>query len=303
MNFTPRLFALLTFLILSCGAVLQAQADKLQAVVEQLRAIDTRSKGNPSGAVPPSAQKLLPQLKAGLREIIGRTINEHYSSSPEILHDNVLSDLKKAGMEALSRVQRDGYYTADGDDFGYLSDVTVRQPERHPDLVAVVTNLTIPCGSDASLNLYRRTGTTWQLILVAESNGYADISGAQGSFQFAISPPDGEGNWFVVAADVNPWCSSNWQQLRYKVLRPGEDPHHSQVLLDEHTTVYLGVDQPYRLTVSPGGFEIRNVAAQGLDDSIMTRLHVQKYEVNGDRVTRVPPLALAPRTSWTNGLK
>ena len=294
MNFTPRLFALLTFLILSCGAVLQAQADKLQAVVEQLRAIDTRSKGNPSGAVPPSAQKLLPQLKAGLREIIGRTINEHYSSSPEILHDNVLSDLKKAGMEALSRVQRDGYYTADGDDFGYLSDVTVRQPERHPDLVAVVTNLTIPCGSDASLNLYRRTGTTWQLILVAESNGYADISGAQGSFQFAISPPDGEGNWFVVAADVNPWCSSNWQQLRYKVLRPGEDPHHSQVLLDEHTTVYLGVDQPYRLTVSPGGFEIRNVASQGLDDSIMTRLHVQKYEVNGDRVTRVRPLALAP---------
>jgi len=85
----------------------------------------------------------------------------------------------------------------------------------------------------------------------AESNGYADISGAQGSFQFAISPPDNEGNWFVVAADVNPWCSSNWQQLRYKVLRPGEDPRHSQVLLEEHTAIYLGVDQPYRLTVSP----------------------------------------------------
>src|SRR6266849_2788998 len=116
MNFTPRLFALLTFLILSCGAVLQAQADKLQAVVEQLRAIDTRSNGNPSGAVPPSAQKLLPQLKAGLREIIGRTINEHYSSSPEILHDLILTDLKKAGIEALSRVQREGYYTANWDD-------------------------------------------------------------------------------------------------------------------------------------------------------------------------------------------
>jgi hypothetical protein len=294
MNFTPRLFALLTFLILSCGTVLQAQRDKLQAVVEQLRAIDTRVKGTPSTDVPPSAQKLLPQLKAGLREIIGRSINEHYSSSAEILHDIILSDLKKAGMEALSRVQREGYYTADGDDFGYLSDVTVRQPERHPDLVAVVTNLTIPCGSDASLYLYRRTGAAWQLILVAESNGYADISGAQGSFQFAISPPDGEGNWFVVTADVDPWCSSNWQQLRYRVLRPGEDLNHSQVLLDEHTTIFLGVDQPYRLTVSPGGFEIRNVAAQGLDDSIMTRVHVQKYEVNENRVTRVPPLALAP---------
>src|SRR5260370_34794570 len=270
MNFAPRLFALLTFLILSCGTVLQAQTDKLQAVVEQLRAIDTRVKGNASGDVPPSAQKLLPQFKAGLRENIGRTINEHYSSSPEILHDIILSDLKKAGMKYLSRVQRDGYYTADGDDFGYLSDVTVRQPERHPDLVAVVTNLTIPCGSDASLNLYRRGGTTWQLILVAESNGYADISGPQGSFQFAISPPDGEGNWFVVAADVNPWCSSNWQQLRSKSLRPGEDFNQSQVLLDEHTTIFLGVDQPYRLTVNPRGFESRSVAAQGLDDSILT---------------------------------
>ncbi len=294
MNFTPRLFALLTLLIFSCGTVLQAQTDKLHVVVEQLRTIDTRVKGNPSGDVPPTAQKLLPQFKAGLREIIGRTINEHYSSSPEILHDTILSDLKKAGIEALSRVQRDGYYTADGDDFGYLSDVTVRQPERHPDLVAVVTNLTIPCGSDASLNLYHRTGATGQLILVAESNGYADISGAQGSFQFAIAPPDGEGNWFVVTADVNPWCSSNWQQLRFKVMRPGKDISDAQVLLDEHTTIYLGVDQPYRLTVSPGGFEIRHVAAQGLDDSIMTRVHVQKYEVNGNRVTRVPPLALAP---------
>jgi hypothetical protein len=291
---TPRVFPLLAFLILSPSLSLRAQTDKLRVVVEQLRAIDTRSKDNPSGDVPPAAQKLLPQFKSGLREIIGRTLNNHSSSSPEILHDLILSDLKKAGIEALSTVQRDGYYTADGDDFGYLSDVTVRQPPRHPDLMAVVTNLTIPCGSDASLNLYRRIGVTWQLILVAESNGYADIRGAQGSFQFAISPPDDDGNWFVVTADVNPWCSSNWQQLRYKVLRPGDEVSHPVVLLDEHTTVYLGIDQPYRLTVNPHGFEIRNVASQGLDASILTRVHIQKYDVSGNRVTRIPPLALAP---------
>jgi hypothetical protein len=294
MNLTPRLFPLLTFLILSPFTLLRAQTDKLHPIVEQLRAIDTRVKGYPSGDVPPAAQKLLPQFKSGLREIIGRTLNSHSSSSPEILHDLILADLKKAGIEALNQVQRDGYYTADGGDFGYLYDVTVRQPERHSDLMAVVTNLTIPCGSDASLNLYRRTGATWQLILVAESNGYADISGAQGSFQFAISPPDDDGNWFMVAADVNPWCSSNWQQLRYKALRPGEDVNHPVVLLDEHTNVYLGTDQPYRLTVNPRGFEIRNVASQGLDASILTRVHVQKYEMSGNQVKRIPPLALAP---------
>jgi hypothetical protein len=294
MNLSPRLFPLLTVLILSPFIFLQAQTDKLQAVAEKLRAIDTGGKRNPSGDVPPAAQRLLPQFKAGLREIIGRTLNDHSSSSPETLHKLILADLKKEGIDVLNPVQREGYYTADGDDFGYLYDVTVRQPARHPDLMAVVTNLTIPCGSDASLNLYRRNGAAWQLILVAESNGYADISGAQGSFQFAISPPDDEGNWFVIAADVNPWCSSNWQQLRYKVLHPGEDAHHPVVLLDEHTSIYLGTDQPYRLTVNSQGFEIRSVAAQGLDDSILTREHILRYEVSGKRVTRVPPLALAP---------
>jgi hypothetical protein len=294
MNLSPRVFPLQTFLILSPFLFLQAQTDKLQAVAEQLRAIDTRGRGNPSDHVPLAAQKLLPQFKSGLREIIGRTLNKHSSSSPETLHELILADLKKAGIEALNQVQRDGYYTADGDDFGYLYDVTVRRPARQPDLMAVVTNLTIPCGSDASLNLYRRMGATWELLLVAESNGYEDVAGAQGSFQFAVSPPDDDGNWFVVTADVNPWCSSNWQQLRYKVLRPGEDANHSVVLLDEHTIVYLGTDQPYRLTVNPQGFEIHNVASQGLDASILTREHVHKYEVSGNRVTRIPPLALAP---------
>jgi hypothetical protein len=294
MNFTPRVLLLLALVILSPFLFLKAQADKLHEVVEQLRAIATEGKRNPSGDVPSAAQKLLPQFKAGLREIIGRTLNADSSSPPETLHKLILADLKKAGIETLNPVQREGYYTADGDDFGYLYDVTVRQPARQPDLMAVVTNLTIPCGSDASLNLYHRNGAAWQLVLVEESNGYKNISGGQGSFQFAISPPDAEGNWYVVSADVNPWCSSNWQQLRYKVLRPGEDANHPVVLLDEHTSIYLGTDQPYRLILNPKGFEIRSVAAQGLDDSILTREHIQNYEVSGNRVTRIPPLALAP---------
>ncbi|HKV62121.1 MAG TPA: hypothetical protein VJO16_09420 [Candidatus Acidoferrum sp.] len=294
MNFAPRVFLLLTFLILSPLHFLQAQTAKLHDLAEQLRAIDTGGKRNSSGDVPPAAQKLLPQFKAGLREIVGRTLNEHSSSSPEALHKQILAGLKKEGIDVLNSAQRDGYYTADGDDFGSLYDVTVRQPARHSDLMAVVTNLTIPCGSDASLSLYRRDGVAWQLILVEESNGYKDISGGQGSFQFGISPPDADGNWYLVTADVNPWCSSNWQQLRYKVLRPGEDATHPSVLLDERTSIYLGTDLPYKLTLSPQGFELHIVAAQGLDDSILTREHVQNYEVSGSRVTRIPPLALAP---------
>jgi len=293
MKHVLHLLAPLTLLFLSPFSAYPAQKDKLQDVAEQLRAIDTRDHGRPTGDVPPSAQKLLPQFKAGLRDIIGRTLNQHAASSPEGMRRQILADLEKEGIEVLNESQQEGS-TADGDDFGNLYGVTVRQPPRQPDLLAVVTNLTIPCGSDASLNLYRRSGAAWQSILRVESNGYTDVAGAQGSFQFAVSPPDEAGNWFVVTADVNPWCSSNWQQLRYKVLRPGADVQHPEVLLDEHTTVYLGTEQPYKLTVNPHGFEIRHVAYQNLDTSILTRVHDEKYEVQGDKVTRVPPLALAP---------
>lgn len=296
MNFAPRLhpLPLVVLLLLASPAGLKAQTEKFESVVKQLRKIDTRQKGNPSGNVPPAAQKLLPQFKAGLRERIGRSLNTHYDAPVEEMRGLILSDLKKSGIEVLQGMESDGSETPEGDEFGYVYNVTVRQPEKHDDLLAVVTNLTIPCGSDASLSLYQRNGMSWQLILVSEANGYADITGARGSFQFGVSPPDAEGRWFVVTADVNPWCSSNWQQLRYKVLRPGEDAMHPQKLLEENTPVYLNADPPYRLTVDREGFQVREVAYQSLDASILTRLHVQKYGVRGDRVTRIPPLATAP---------
>ena len=294
MNFARPQLPLFVLLLLSSPAWLEAQTVKFETVVKQLRKIDTREKGNPSGNVPPAAQRLLPQFKAGLRERIGRTLNNHYDAPVEEMRALILTDLKRSGVEILNGIDRGGSETPEGDEFGYVYNITVRQPEKHDDLLAVVTNLTIPCGSDASLTLYKRDGMSWRPILVEEANGYPDITGALGSFQFAVSPPDPEGRWFVVTADVNPWCSSIWQQLRYKVLRPGQDALHPQLLLEENTPVYLNADPPYRLTLDPQGFQVREVAYQSLDASILTRLHVQKYEVSGNRVTRIPPLATAP---------
>lgn len=294
MNRSPHVLLLLVLFLLLPFTFLHAQTNDFHAAIEQLRAINTRDEGYPTGDVPPAAQKLLPLFKQGLRERINHSLNAHAASSPDILRSFILADLAAGGIESFSAQEFENNYNPDADKFGYLYDVEVRQPTRHPDLLAVVTSITVPCGSDSSLNLFQRSGASWKLILIGETNGYTEVTGAQGMFQFAVSPPNANGDWFVVTANVNPWCSSNWQALRYQVLRPGDSPLHPRVLHEESRGIYLGADQPYRLTVNPNGLQIHNVASQALDSSILTRVHVQKYEVAGDTVTRIPPLALTP---------
>jgi hypothetical protein len=202
--------------------------------------------------------------------------------------------LAKDGVEPFSGEEFENNYNPDSDNFGYVDEIEVRQPTRHTDHLAVVTAISIPCGSDSSLSLYRRVGPAWELSMIVASNGYTDVSGAQGSLQFAVSPPPAEGNWFVLTVDVNPWCSSNWQSLRYKVMRLGKTPSLPQMLFKEETGIYIGGHQPYKLTVHQKGFTIRNVASQLLDASLWTRVHMNKYEVDGDNVIRTAPLALIP---------
>ena len=206
MNFTPRVFPLLTFLILSPFLFLQAQTDKLHDVAEQLRAIDTGGKRNPSGDVPPAAQKLLPQFKAGLREIIGRTLNDHASSSSETLHKLILADLKKSGIEAQNPVQRDGYYTADGDDFGNLYDVTVRRPARQPDLMAVVTCSVHKQPVAAAGILYRMAHEIPDSVVIA----YIGRSNGAGPTLSAISTVP----VITVPASVKEFPDDVWSSLR-----------------------------------------------------------------------------------------
>ncbi len=78
-------------------------------------------------------------------------------------------------------------------------------------------------------------------------------------------------------------------------MRPGPSADKSEVLLSEEKGIYLGVDDVYRLSVFTNGFRISQVAAQDLDVGILTRIHVQNYSVIGDRVTRIPPIAVAPQ--------
>src|SRR5688572_10051439 len=107
---------------------------------------------------------------------------------------------------------------------GSLVAFEVSRVEGHPDMLAVVATMTIRCGSDSMLILYRRTPSGWRETMVRRSQPYSEVRGGWGDLRFAVSPPDAAGNWFVATVSTTPWCTSAWQGMPYALSRPGPAP-------------------------------------------------------------------------------
>jgi hypothetical protein len=118
---------------------------------------------------------------------------------------------------------------------------------------------------------------------------------------------------------VSPWCTSNWQSLRYRVVRAGADPYFPDLLLAADRTIYLGNDPLFQLEGEPdrrdvgqasslphllarclgptlrpqsNGFSLKFRGEYSLDGGILTRDHILSYRVDGNQVARVDPPAL-----------
>jgi hypothetical protein len=167
--------------------------------------------------------------------------------------------------------------------------INFQRPAGRSDLIAVTTMLGVTCGDDTSLYIFRRVETGWKLILAQEANDFALVSGAQGMFSYDISAQDSK-DFYVVTVNVNPWCTSNWQSIRYSALRIGRDAYEPVVLAKGEETIYIGVDPPvYQLVVRPKSFSI-SFAGEGSDTDIMngitSRTHVIQYKIQDRQAVR-----------------
>jgi len=248
--------------------------------------------------VPVEIRPLLTRLKHQLRDLITLTLNSKVSESES------LEDVKKAlvaefDKQGITSEKPDMVVVWPGKiDSGYvygdIQQVGVHRIENRPDLIAATTTIGVCCGSDTSLYIYQKTQGTWKLLMAQEATGYAEVSGAQGSFGYAVSPSSAAGPFFVVTKNVNPWCSSNWQSIRYHVLRPGTVPYEPKVLLNRRETIYLGNLSEGTIDIQPTGFTIEFEGEQTLDSGKLTRKHVVSYQVQGNEIRRVPPFAREP---------
>ncbi|MGH9773269.1 MAG: hypothetical protein ACRD4Q_16495, partial [Candidatus Acidiferrales bacterium] len=240
----------------------------------------------PADDVPAQARPLLTGLKHSLRALVTSEIDAQPSSGASALQARLMGVLTGAGILHRGQQAKEGY--------AQVGSVHIAQPPGHPNLLAAVTTLEIPCGEDSSLYVYQRTAHRWQLALAFEANDYRQISGGLGMFEYRISPSDQAGHWFVGIADVAPWCTSNWHALRYQVLRPTNSAYHPRTILATNSFAYRGFGKAYRLAVTDHSFTVVYYTAQSLDYGVLIRTAVDRYSVADDRAVRTGPLALYP---------
>src|SRR5215467_4432763 len=266
-----------------------AQAARTQAALRNFKT-DWMDTFIPDGAAP-----LITSLKHQLRDVILNVLNARSPEpvSPDVAQSIVLSSLASQGVK-VEQPHSTNLAPAPGEQeyvYGDINEVTVRQPTSDPDLLAITTTLGVCCGDDTSLYLVRRQGQRWALIIAEEADGYTEVNGALGYFQYYVTEPDNEGHFYVVTGHVTPWCTSNWQELRYQVSVPGPEPYHPTVLLAAHESVFLGDDTAFVLSAEPDGFGLKFRGEYSLDSGILIRDHIIRYHAEGNQLKRIDPVA------------
>jgi hypothetical protein len=162
-----------------------------------------------------------------------------------------------------------------------------------PSLIAVKANFNIECGSDTVLMVFAWRDGAWREALRDQAAPYKTVDGAFADFDYAISPPDAEGHWFVVTTTVAPWCSSNWSDIRYAVLRPTADAAKPRRIFSAKDWMFRE-DEDSRLAVGVNDFDLR-FQSESVDNAVFTRQIVRHFSVVGDQVRRIAPYASRPR--------
>lgn len=278
------------WLVLASSTIAQPAA--IAQTVKSLREIKAEAM---DVQLPVAVRPLLRQLKQQLRELISATLNapRMQRQTPWQMRANVLTQLAQIGIQ-VPPPEKSGASSNSFDTsyvYGDIHQITIQRHAEHPDLLAVTTTIGICCGQDTSFYVFKKQGKQWQLVFAQEANDYADISGAHDRFEYALSPPDERGNFFIVTANVNPWCTSNWQSLRYQVMRVAHKAERPRILLNHNSTIYLGMGPPdYRLKVQANGFSLTfygEASRQAVVEGKTTQKEIFRYAFDGNRARRV----------------
>ncbi|HEY6333835.1 MAG TPA: hypothetical protein VI756_31250 [Blastocatellia bacterium] len=242
-----------------------------------------------------AARGLITGLKHQLRDLIALEIRSSPDESAAELKQNVLMQLLSVGI-GIEGPDSDTSSSDSGCRFQYgtIYAVDVTRPNDDKDLLVATTSLAVECGDDTSLYVFERRQGKWNLAISRESNGYENVAGAQGSLQYSVSPRDEKGNYFVVSADVSPWCSSNWQAIRYRAERAGSDPASSITITAGEDSIFLGDDPPCSLTTAATSFRLEYSGEFRNDGATLVRRHILAFEIAGNRAERVAPVAAKP---------
>ncbi|HKV39018.1 MAG TPA: hypothetical protein VJX67_07385 [Blastocatellia bacterium] len=261
-----------------------------------VRALSQFDSGCDDWKTPAAAQELITSLRRDLRELIVLTLKSDPDQNAETLRQAILGQLSAIGVGVDGGdVDQSPSEAECRQSFGTILGIDTTQPNGDANLIAVTVSLSVACGEDVSLYLFERSGDRWRVTVAQESKGYDDPLSSQGQLQYIVSPRDSNGHYFVVSADINPYCVSNWQELRYRASRPGIAGGTADVIISGTSGISLGgSDSPFTLTASVDSFQLKYEDQFHNDLGILVRDHVLTYRVSGNHARRASPIALKP---------
>ncbi len=165
----------------------------------------------------------------------------------------------------------------------------VEAPEAHPELITVTARF----GIDATLLLFRRSEGGWRLLWQDRAPAYADIDGAFGSYQAALTPKNADGSFCLAAARITPWYQSNWRQAELRVFRIGPEGVVRK-LGQREEEIFLGDQDPMTLAAPDAQHIVLRVRARSSDLSRHTFSRVFHLRLDASDLQRVPPYAETP---------
>ena len=127
-------------------------------------------------------------------------------------------------------------------------------PPEHPSRRVVELCILLAPGSDCILAIYEITAQKSRRVLTLRNDDDDSIEGAIHNLYWALSPPDADGNFFLVEAHTHPWPSSRWRSFSYQALAPSA--HSDQALILASAGAVANLEGGYRLKTSAESFVV-----------------------------------------------
>jgi len=282
----------LASIVLACihvaGQSVSPQALETVQTIRELRAIGLPNDAGQSGP-PAKVPGLLRALNRQLRTLVTSTLNDRRRSGVASERD-ILLELQAAGWKEIPRYKWNAY--------GEISQIRFDiRPEYDPGILVVSTQLWVPCGSsdpDTAIYVFQGRARDWKLVLATDADFDPIGAPEESGMQFKVSPPDGNGEWYLAIAQAPPACGPGPtpSSLRYKILRPGGSPDEPRILLDRREPLNEKFQPPFRLEVEDDWFAVTKGKERKLDGE--PGISIDRYQVTRNEITRMQPMALAP---------
>lgn len=282
--------SLVSALLVCCPALaheVSPHAREAVQVIRELRAIGLPDPDSLEKGPPAKVPGLLRQLNRQLLALVADTLNDssRYTLPSE---EEVTEQLQVAGWEEIP----DNKWNAYGE---IIRIKFVWKNGYEPNVLIVSSQLWIPCGSsdpDSAIYVFEGKARHWELVLAADTDFDTPGASQATGLRYELSPPDGKGQWFLAVANAPPSCRWTKTNLHYRVLRPGRRPNEPQILVDQLEPIDQKFDPPFELRAEMDWFAVTRGKHRKLDGE--PGVSIARYEVDGDRVQRIHPLALRP---------